>query len=361
MSIRAHWRSTVSLMLLLSLGAPAASAQQGLSGPAESESLASWTQRWMGGPAGVLATKQEREFFASLSSTQERLEFIRLFWERRDPFPLGPRNEFLDELAERLEYVEGNFASDAESGWETVFGQVVLLYGIPDRTRREIGMQRDFSDRPPILWSYDERIPGLEPNEDLLFVFRAGRWKLMPPYPMDSDPIAEDMRDAERGSALTTIPNDYLRSMEMVVEGSLLNTVNYAAVRDTVSTRVQLPVAQIPFSWSARAAAAASGNQAVALDLSWRIDSLVFHLQNGVYTTDMTIDVQLLAGDEPVATQSERVVVEVPEGEMAARREQVVRREMVLEVPAGDYAIELVLLDRLLGYRTVYMGTVAAR
>lgn len=351
----------LTLLLLLSLWAPFAGAQQGLSGPGEGETLASWTQRWMDGPAGVLATNDEKEFFAALSSTQERIEFIRLFWERRDPTPLGPRNEFLDELAARLEFVEGQFADDAEPGWKTVFGQVVLLYGIPDRTRREIGLQRGFSDRPPILWSYDARIPGLEPNEDLMFVYRAGRWKLMPPYPVDADPVTESMRDAERNSALTTIPGDYQASMDMVVADSLLNTVDYTTVRDNVATRVQLPVAQIPFSWSARTQAAGADKQAVTLELTWRLDSLVFLLEGGVFTTDMTIDVQLLAGGEPVATQSERVVVEVAEAEMASRREEIVRREMLLEVPAGEYDVELVLLDRLLGYRTVYTGTVSAR
>ena len=360
MSIRTSW---VGLCLLVVLAAwpSMAVAQQGLAGPLEGESLAEWTQRWMDGPAGVLATEDEQAMYQSLSSTQERLEFIRLFWERRDPRPLGDQNEYLDQIAERLDYIEANFADEDKPGWETVFGRVVLLYGVPDRTRRELGLPRGFSDRPPILWSYDERIPGLEPNEDLLFAYRAGTWKLMPPYPMDSDPIAESMRDAERQSVLPLIPNDYRRSMEMVQAATLRNDVDYDSVRDAVTTRVQLPVAQIPFSWSATSAAAETGKQAVTLQLNWRLDSLVFHLQDGSYTTDMRLDVRLLAGDEPAAMQSERVVITVPESEMDSRRQEVVTREMMLEVPPGDYAIELVLLDRLLGYRTVYTGTVSAR
>ena len=72
---------------------------QGLAGPAEGESIAQWADRWMDGPARLIATGEEKEIYASLGSARERLQFIRLFWERRDPQYRGPRNESISAAA----------------------------------------------------------------------------------------------------------------------------------------------------------------------------------------------------------------------------------------------------------------------
>jgi GWxTD domain-containing protein len=350
------------LALCAAIGPGSAGAvQEGLAGPSGEETLAQWTDRWIEGPVSLLATAEEKAIYDSLTSTTERLQFIRLFWERRDPTPRGPANEFLDTFADRVAYAEAEFENPREPGWQSVFGQVVLLFGPPDRTRRELGLPEGFSDRPPILWSYDERIPGLEPNEDLLFAFRAGRWRLMPQYPLDGSPIDEAMRQQERASNLPTLPSDYQRAFGLTVEASLRNTVNYAAIRDDVTTRVQLPDAQIPVSWTARVAAAEGDRRTVEIDLSWRVDSLVFHLVDGTFTTDMRVDVEVLEGGEPVATAGERVVVEIPETEMDGRREEVVRRTLTLQLPRGEYELELMLLDRLLGYRTMTRDTLSVQ
>jgi GWxTD domain-containing protein len=336
----------------------AATAQDGLAGPAAGETLGQWTDRWLDGPVSLLATRQEREIYGALDSTTERLQFIRLFWERRDPTPRGPRNEYLDTYAERLAYAEREFANPREPGWKTIFGRVVLMFGPPDRTRRELGLPADFSDRPPILWSYDARIPGLEPNEDLLFAFRAGNWRLMPQYPIDGDAIGAQMRQQERASNLPVIPSDYERAFDMAIDASLRNTVNYAAIGDEVESRVQLPESQIPVSWTARVTGGEPDRRTVEVELAWRVDALVFHLVDGAFTTDMVVDAQAAQDGEPVAVASERVVVEIPESEMESRRDEVVRRTLTLELPTGPYDFELVLLDRLLGYRTVTRGTI---
>ena len=103
------------------------------------------------------------------------------------------------------------------------------------------------------------------------------------------------------------------------------------------------------------------GSRVVEVDLTWRLDSLVFHLVDGTFTTDMRVDLQAVRDGEPVATASERVVVEVPEAEMAGRRQEVVRRTLTLTLPEGDYELEFVLLDRLLGFRTLSRGELPVR
>ncbi len=351
--------ASLAVALACSVAAPAA-AQEGLAGPAEGESLAQWTERWLDGPVQLIATSEEKELYASLQSTHERLQFIRLFWQRRDPRLRGERNEFLEEFARRLAYVEERFADDREPAWKTVFGQVVLLFGPPDRTRREIGgIPQGFSDRPPILWSYDRRLPGLEPNEDLLFVYRAGRWRLMPPYPIGDGPIADAAREMERSVTVgSPIPGDYRRAMDMEIQASLVNPVNYRGVIDSVRTAIRLPEAQIPFGYELHTTPRADGTVQVGLEMTWRIDALVFHLVEGEFVTDMVIDAQLSQEGEVRSAGSLPVQIRVPEGEMEARRQEIVRRTLEMVAPPGEYELEIVLFDQLLGYRSVYRDRV---
>lgn len=347
--------------MALTLLSPSPVLAQGLTGPADGESIADWTDRWLDGPVSLIAKREEHEIFKSLGSTQERLQFIRLFWERRDPLLRGPRNEYLDEFERRLAYAMENFESRSEPAWKTAFGQMVMHFGPPDRTRREGSYPDGLSTRPPILWSYDEQHPGLDGNEMLLFVYRAGRWKLMPPQPIGISGIPVEARRVEARSLLPGIPAEYQEAINLAIDASLVNPVNYQASISDVRTAVLLPEAQIPFGWSTRQAAASDGKIGVEIDLTFRMDSLVFHLVDGTFTTDMVIDAQLLDGDEPVALASERVVIAVPEAEMDGRRQEAVQRTITMQVAAGEYTLEMVLLDQLLGYRTVYREDLQVR
>ena len=72
-------------------------------GPEEGETLTSWTGRWLDGPVQHIATEEETEIYESLESTTQRLQFIRLFWERRDPTGRDDENAFIDEFVRRVE------------------------------------------------------------------------------------------------------------------------------------------------------------------------------------------------------------------------------------------------------------------
>lgn len=353
-------------ILLPTLGAVRATTAQadaalpdlaGLTGPGEGAELADWAREWIDGPVGVIATDEERELFGSLETTGERLQFIRLFWERRDPERFGERNEFLDEFARRVAYVREEFGDGGAGGWDTVFGRVVLTLGVPDRQRRELTVE-GVSDRPPILWSYDEAIPGLDGNEDLMFVFRAGRWRLYPPSGFGDSGVAEQMRQIERQSLLVEVPTEYEEAMAETVDGTLVNTVDYTQAIDRVRTTMRTPDSDIPFSWTPVMTEAAGGGNHVALSLAFRMDSLVFLLGDGGFATDMAVALRVSRDGEVVATGGNRIEIQVPEADMDARREEIVRHEVPIDgsLDAGTYELRVELVDALLGYRTLYTG-----
>ena len=121
--------------------------------------ITAWTERWLEGPVQFIADDDEKEIYASLRTVSERLQFIRLFWESRDPTQRDEVNEFLEEFERRVAYANEEFSDGDNPGWNTAFGQVALVVGEPDRTMRTSqGMGSEFSERPLVVWSYDRRI-----------------------------------------------------------------------------------------------------------------------------------------------------------------------------------------------------------
>jgi GWxTD domain-containing protein len=354
----------VAAGLLLWAPASTALAQERTSylGPEEGETLTSWTERWLDGPVQYIATEDEIEAYRGLESTNQRLQFIRLFWERRDPTLRGPENEYLEEFVRRVEYAEEEFgegplAAGGLPGWQTAFGRVALILGPPARTRRELGFPTSVSQRPVILWGYDQRLPSPWPNNEMLmFVFQRGRWRLAPPSTLTDPPSAETAgRELERLTSFAEIPNDFIRVTQTLVEESLVQTVNYNNVIEAVGAEVAFPEAEIPFAWEASFSPGDGGNVSVSLTLSWRMESLVFHVVDDVYETEMVVYALLMNDDgEPVAEVDERIEVTVPVDELAARNDEIVQRTLTLSAPPGTYRLRLSLDDYLLGYRSVY-------
>ena len=330
-------------------------------GPEEGETLTSWTGRWLDGPVQHIATEEETEIYESLESTTQRLQFIRLFWERRDPTGRDDENAFIDEFVRRVEYAneefsEGQLASSGVPGWQTAFGRVVLVVGPPKRTQRELGLPRSVSQRPVVLWGYDSRFPEWPSNEMLMFVFQRGRWRLAPPSNFgEPSSVSSTVRDMERFNMLREIPNDFLRLTQAMNEESLVRTVNYNDVINAIEANVAFPDADIPFAWTTEFSSGSGDEVEVTLNLSWRMESLVFHVFEDNFETRMVIQAVLFNDEsEPVAETSGQVNFAVPIDELASRRDEIVERALSLLVKPGVYQLRVVLDDHLLGYRSVY-------
>jgi hypothetical protein len=271
-------------------------------------------------------------------------------------------NEYLEEFVRRVEYANEEFSDGPLSagglpGWRTAFGRVALVLGPPDRTRRELGFPQSVSQRPVILWGYDRRLPPPWPNNEMLmFVFQRGRWRLAPPSTLTEPASAESAaRELERSTPFAEIPNDFLRVGQTLVDESLIQPVNYNNVIEAVEAEVAFPEADIPFAWEASFAPGSGDQVEVALTLSWRMESLIFHVVEGHYQTEMVVWVLLTDDDgEAVAEATERVEVTVPVEDLAARNDEVVERTVTLEAPPGTFRMRLSLDDYLLGYRSVY-------
>ena len=88
-------------------------------------------KKWLSDEVPYIITDAERAAFKKLSTDDEREAFIENFWERRNPNPGSPENEFKEEYYRRIAYANEHYASGIP-GWKTDRGRIYIMYGPPD-------------------------------------------------------------------------------------------------------------------------------------------------------------------------------------------------------------------------------------
>ncbi len=135
-------------------------------------------KKWLDVDVRWIITDQEEKAFKSLSNDEEREAFIENFWQRRNPNPESPENEFREEHYRRFAYANEHFAA-GKPGWKTDRGHMYIAYGKPDsidshpsggsyqRPMEEGGGET--STFPFETWHY-RYIEGIGDNIDIEFV-----------------------------------------------------------------------------------------------------------------------------------------------------------------------------------------------
>lgn len=88
-------------------------------------------RRWLEEDVLYIITDEEREVFLTLTTPDEKDNFIEQFWRRRDPDPDTAYNEFREEHYRRLAYANDHFSVGAP-GWKTDRGRIYIIHGPPD-------------------------------------------------------------------------------------------------------------------------------------------------------------------------------------------------------------------------------------
>src|SRR5438094_4013314 len=88
-------------------------------------------KKWLDEEVPYIITSEERSAFKKLGTDDEKESFIENFWERRNPNPGSPENEFKEEYYRRIAYANEHYASGIP-GWKTDRGRIYIMYGPPD-------------------------------------------------------------------------------------------------------------------------------------------------------------------------------------------------------------------------------------
>ncbi len=135
-------------------------------------------KRWVDEDVRWIITDQELKAFKSLSNDEERDNFIENFWQRRNPSPDSPENEFKEEHYRRIAYANDHYAA-GKPGWKTDRGHIYIAFGKPDsedshpsggsyeRPMEEGGGET--STFPFTVWHY-RYLEGIGENIDIEFV-----------------------------------------------------------------------------------------------------------------------------------------------------------------------------------------------
>jgi GWxTD domain-containing protein len=127
--------------------------------------------KWLNEDVVYIITDQERAAFQKLTTDEERNKFIEQFWERRNPTPRTPENEFKQEHYRRIAYANQHFTS-SEPGWKTDRGHMYIVYGPPDEIdSHPITAQRSYGIE---VWTY-RHVKGLGTGGSFTFIDRTGR------------------------------------------------------------------------------------------------------------------------------------------------------------------------------------------
>lgn len=158
------------------------SAQEELSRRERIERLREDHRTWLEQDVVYIITDREEEVFLSLETLEERERFIEVFWEKRDPFPATPENEFQDEHYRRLEYANQYLGRDTfREGWRTDRGRYYILLGEPRERHSFDGYNEVVSSE---LWFYQGDIQKGLPSFFYLVFFKRhdiGEYRLYHP------------------------------------------------------------------------------------------------------------------------------------------------------------------------------------
>ncbi len=88
-------------------------------------------KKWLQDEVPYIITSEERASFKKLTTDDEREQFIEAFWNRRNPNPGSPENEFKEEYYRRIAYANEHYASGFP-GWKSDRGRIYIMYGPAD-------------------------------------------------------------------------------------------------------------------------------------------------------------------------------------------------------------------------------------
>lgn len=151
---------------------------QDISQEDKKEPLSEWSKQWLDEVVPYIITDAEKSVFLSLPNEVERGKFINQFWEKRDPDPNTPENEFKMAYYKRIAIANKVFSTGKKDGWRTDRGKIFILLGPPQEIQYDsMPIQSALSyyhgDRE--IWNYwGLENPRLPYNLEFVFVDKFG-------------------------------------------------------------------------------------------------------------------------------------------------------------------------------------------
>ena len=146
---------------------------------------------WLEEEVVYIVSETERQAFGNLEGEDLRDAFITAFWQRRDPNPTTPENEFREEHYARIAYANEFYGRDTgRAGWRTDRGRFHIVLG-PPRIKEDFSYSNFLY--PAEMWFYNDsalRERGVPAFFYLLFFRRFGAGEMRLYSPVEDGPQA---------------------------------------------------------------------------------------------------------------------------------------------------------------------------
>lgn len=92
---------------------------------------------WAKGPVRWIMSDDEEKDYKKVHTDEERQAFAKIFWEKRDPTPGTPDNEYMLVFWQRVESADKAYKDIIREGCLTDLGRVFILLGPPTAIRKD--------------------------------------------------------------------------------------------------------------------------------------------------------------------------------------------------------------------------------
>lgn len=100
--------------------------------------------------AKIVLSKEEFDLLQQLDFDGRKKALI-AFWNRLDPDPATPENEYWDNFMDRVQLANARYTSGFSEGWNTDMGRILIKYGVPDDIERH---PHSVDSEPYEVWHY---------------------------------------------------------------------------------------------------------------------------------------------------------------------------------------------------------------
>lgn len=335
---------------------------------------------WIGEDVPEIITEEERKAFLSLSTNEEREQFIEIFWDRRKPDPESPTNTFREEHYRRLAYADEHFASGVR-GRKTDRGRMYIIWGPPDEI--ETHPTGGTYDRPMEqgggttttypweLWRY-RHLDGVGENIELEFVDPSGSGE----YHLTMDPCEKDALShvpgagpslsETRGQATRTsrFTNSNGSTCAAPVGGLSANgnefdkmdryfrvqrpAIHLKELEEAVRSRIVAN--QLPFQYRADFLRATSNTVLVPITVQVRNGDIRYEGKAGVQSAALEVYGQITSPGGKVVKRFEDVVSrDIPDSLFASAQNLQSIYQKVVPLAPGLYRLDIVIRDQQSG------------
>jgi GWxTD domain-containing protein len=335
---------------------------------------------WLRDEVPYIITDEERQAFLSLSTNEEREQFIEQFWDRRNPDAESPTNAFREEHYRRLAYADEHFASGTP-GRKTDRGRIYIIWGPPDEIEShptggtwDRPMQQgggSTTTYPWEMWRY-RYMEGIGENIEIEFVDPSGSGE----YKITNDPCEKDALTHVPGAGpsltemmgMSTQASRFMNSngttCPMPMGGQSANANEFEALERFV--KVQQPphqfkdleekvssrmvTSQLPFEYRADYLRATSDTDLVPITVQIHNKDLGFQSKQGVHSAVLDLYARISSvGGSTVQRFDEVISLNVPDSLFGTSQNLPAVYQKSVPLRAGLYRLDIVIRDTQTG------------